>query len=1062
MAPVSTQQSPTKSTSLVNGSRSGKMPHATAGSGEHDGDDDYAKLMEDLGGEKVPTGNYEFMARDLETGEKAVDAIDYEDIDDDDLADEEEGGPVRDSRQQKGDIGGDLEGLLQGGQPTQQGGDAFDDLFGDVPSSPTGQYDTLASSQMNGTGRSFDFDDDGNSLNSSHSMTDFPSTQDQSSSSNKPLFHDVDFGTKDKDVALSKALQLQQQLFAQSGYLGYGSDFLPAPPEDPEELLTQLWPKFDRNSIPRFLELLPPKKAQYVGKTPLKPPKPIQPTKINLEIAQDQEKAFKSTTLPNKRALEDENHGLEFIFNNIPTVQDGNDDMDLEPDLEEELVGGVTMQDLEILCADWEIPSGESDSEVADIGLDVPDEDDIFGEINRPSKKRKLGKDIKDFVAFSQYEFPSFHDPERATAQISKAVTLDLNDPHLLIDERPPEFATHKVRGLGASQRQDVEGSFSKRLSQRFNISNDEAYDLLKENHQNKVRSTLSNLTVEHSLPAVRLQWPYYPTRLTKPEARTWHRTPFSTKRPNQPLTFGKPRSLKRKHEKLKAVQEQFKTTKDLSLGDNSSALLVEYSEENPIMMSNFGMGSRIINYYRRKDMEDTSRPKPDLGETNVLLPQDKSPFSLFGHVDPGSSQTTLHNAMFRAPLFQQYPKPSDFLIVRSKTGVDGETYYLRNVDHLYVAGQEFPSVDVPGPHSRKVTTAAKNRLKMVSYRRIKRNKRHRISVAEVTQHFPDTTDMQNRQKMKEFMQFSKEHKEWEMRPGEPIPDEDVLRSYIKPEDVCLLESMMVGQQHLLDAGYGREEDENDDDEGKEGQSLEQQLAPWHTSRNFLNATQGKAMLQLHGEGDPSGRGEAFSFIKTSMKGGFKALGESIEDKLDSQRLKEMGGHSYNVARQQKSYEDSIRRIWEAQKTSLSSNMEHSDTDMDDHRDDGEEIYGKPTPGSEAQTPAAFGRRDDDSASQFSRFSVNSRSGKNLRIIRKVRNKKGGIETSEEIIRDPRIIKQYLKRRHEKEAASILYVYTIESVTFQVHEANSVTSQSFGDQIHGRSRVRSQESETVG
>ena len=51
--------------------------------------------------------------------------------------------------------------------------------------------------------------------------------------------------------------------------------------------------------------------------------------------------------------------------------------------------------------------------------------------------------------------------------------------------------------------------AFSKGLSQRYNISNDEAYDLLKENHQSKVRSTLGNLTVSHSLPAMRLQWPY-------------------------------------------------------------------------------------------------------------------------------------------------------------------------------------------------------------------------------------------------------------------------------------------------------------------------------------------------------------------------------------------------------------------------------------------------------------------------------------------------------------------------------------------------------------------------
>ncbi|KAL9116870.1 MAG: hypothetical protein Q9187_006600 [Circinaria calcarea] len=429
-------------------------------------------------------------------------------------------------------------------------------------------------------------------------------------------------------------------------------------------------------------------------------------------------------------------------------------------------------------------------------------------------------------------------------------------------------------------------------------------------------------------------------------------------------------------------------------------------------------MGSRLINYYRRKNLEDTQRPKLDIGETTVLLPEDKSPFSIFGHIDPGQITPALHNGMYRAPVFKQEAKPTDFLVIRNTTGVEGSTWYMRNIENIHVVGQEFPSVDVPGPHSRKVTTAAKNRLKMISYRRIKRNKRHRISVAEVTEHFADTTDMQNRQKMKEFMQFSKEHKEWEMRPGEAIPDEETIRSMVKPEDVCLLESMQVGLQHLQDAGFSKGDDESDDDEGKEGQSIEQQLAPWYTSRNFNHAAQGKAMLQLHGEGDPSGRGEAFSFIKTSMKGGFKAIGESVEDKLDAKKLKELGGHSYNVAKQQRSYEDSIRRIWDGQKRSLSSTIEHSDTEIE--QDDAEVpdgLFGRAeTPRSEVQTPAAFRRRDDETCSQLSRFSNDSQAGKVLRISRNIRDKYGNLELVQEIIRDPRVIRQYMKRRHAKEA----------------------------------------------
>jgi len=93
-------------------------------------------------------------------------------------------------------------------------------------------------------------------------------------------------------------------------------------------------------------------------------------------------------------------------------------------------------------------------------------------------------------------------DPERATAKIAKRVVLDLNDPQLLIEEVALE--RHRKKGGLTNGGRDIKSMLS-----RYNISNDEAYDLLKENHQSKVRSTLGNVAVSHSMPALRLQWPY-------------------------------------------------------------------------------------------------------------------------------------------------------------------------------------------------------------------------------------------------------------------------------------------------------------------------------------------------------------------------------------------------------------------------------------------------------------------------------------------------------------------------------------------------------------------------
>ena len=466
-------------------------------------------------------------------------------------------------------------------------------------------------------------------------------------------------------------------------------------------------------------------------------------------------------------------------------------------------------------------------------------------------------------------------------------------------------------------------------------------------------------------------------------------------------------------------------TTKDLSLMDNCNFILLEYSEEYPFVMSNFGMGSRLINYYRRKGPDDEARPKCEIGETQVLMSQDRSPFWNFGTVDPGETVPTLYNNMVRAPIFKQIPKQTDFLVIRN-THDNQSHYFLRNIPNLFVVGQLLPVTDVPGPHSRKVTTAAKNRLKMVCYRVVKRKPDKAIILKDIAAHFPENNEM--RQKMKEFMSYNKPKGVWEMNAGEVVPDESVIRTMVKPEDLCLLEAMQVGVRNLADSGYSKTVDDENEDEEKEGMSLEQQLTPWVSTKNFINATSGKAMLQLHGEGDPSGRGEAFSFVKTSMKGGFKAVGESVEEKMDKQRLKELGGHAYNVARQQKMYEEAIDRIWRAQYRSLSSmeepemhDVEIEDANRDEHMED---LFDEGrTPRSEAvpQSPWLNNVDGDETMSQFSKFSATNRRDKVLRIQRRVRGPGGEVENKVEVIRDPKVIRQYLRRRREIEAEKTQY-----------------------------------------
>jgi len=118
----------------------------------------------------------------------------------------------------------------------------------------------------------------------------------------------------------------------------------------------------------------------------------------------------------------------------------------------------------------------------------------------------------------------------------------------------------------------------------------------------------------------------------------------------------------------------------------------------------------------------------------------------------------------------------------------------------------------------------------------------------------------------------------WRLKPGVSIPNTQDMLKLVSPEAVVLSESMQVGERHLMDAGYGQAVDEEKVDESN--LSIEQRLAPWITTKNFIHATQAKAMLQLWGEGDPSGRGEAFSFVRVSMKDIFVKAGEDAQMKM--------------------------------------------------------------------------------------------------------------------------------------------------------------------------------------
>ncbi|KAJ2718734.1 hypothetical protein GGI07_005618 [Coemansia sp. Benny D115] len=489
---------------------------------------------------------------------------------------------------------------------------------------------------------------------------------------------------------------------------------------------------------------------------------------------------------------------------------------------------------------------------------------------------------------------------------------INLNDTNMLFEDAN---SIKESNAREAERQRRLEGV------DQFNLSNDHYYEALQGRQTHRVRQTFGQIIVAHSLPSLRLQPPYFKMRHTRNDLRSWHR-PCLQVPVNTAIQFTRVRSAKKR--KQKYSMENPWAAKDVTLKDTADCVLMEYSEEYPLVMSNVGMGSVFVNYYRKRGANDQAFPKVDLGELFILDVADISPFLNFGNIEPGQVVPALYNNMFRAPLFQQTARRSDFLLVKHVTKGESK-WFVRNIRHQYVVGQTYPLQEVPAPHSRKVTTTVKNRLQVAAYRLMNRNQYHLLQMAKLSRLFPEYTELQIRQRLKEFCEYQRKGLGagyWKPKHTLPIPDEDNLRKMLTPEMLCLYESMRVCQQQLHDAGKLNEGAEDDgDDAGESKLSIEELLATWNLTRNFINATQGKAMLKLHGEGDPTGRGEGFSFVRVSMKDIFLRAGESVEEKLAEIEARPKSAHRYNVAEQQQIYKEEITSIWNKQFKTLTSQV---------------------------------------------------------------------------------------------------------------------------------------------
>ncbi|KAH7488439.1 Transcription initiation factor TFIID subunit 1-like [Phytophthora ramorum] len=478
---------------------------------------------------------------------------------------------------------------------------------------------------------------------------------------------------------------------------------------------------------------------------------------------------------------------------------------------------------------------------------------------------------------------------------------------------------------------------------------------------------------VHHSLPAMKLS-------LTKPELpkaklRDFHR-PRGKFKISERLEFlpPPPGAAKLAPQEESAMVTQIKKSSDLNPTAGGKLILIEYTEQHPPMLSNPGMASSILHYWRPP--EDTSmglgilgkkkarktRPKPPdmkMGQVITLGDHDESPF--VGDIPPGRVVTSLNSKLYKVPIFPHKPtvpfaaspdarerNNSDiFLLCRSVTkgkkgaaadksgglGVPKTTAYIMELPEVFVAGQIEPQIEVPAPNSRSANEFIRPYMSFHILRLFKKaSDGERLKIEDIARAFPNQSGTAIRKRMKEVATFERGGNDsgwWKKKSASQLQSEEEIRASIPPESVCLYESMMSGHRRLLDIGLSklftpsgvngainhlirrlelrknslstrlipanlerraRERAQTElwktdpvvrklekDIQVARYVNEQLQLTPWNLTNNYVECHlqgKGSGMLQLGGIGDPTGRGEGFSFVRVPQSRAKKKDGE--------------------------------------------------------------------------------------------------------------------------------------------------------------------------------------------
>ncbi|XP_054852197.1 transcription initiation factor TFIID subunit 1 isoform X6 [Eublepharis macularius] len=484
-------------------------------------------------------------------------------------------------------------------------------------------------------------------------------------------------------------------------------------------------------------------------------------------------------------------------------------------------------------------------------------------------------------------------DEAMETVLIPPVLTLDPNDENIILEipdekeemtlnspskENKKESSLKKSRILlgktGVIKEEPQQNMSQPEVKDPWNLSNDEFYYP----KQQGLRGTFGGNIIQHSIPAVELRQPFFPTHMGPMKLRQFHRPPlkkYSFGALSQPGAHSVQPLLKHIKKKAKMREQErqasgggemffMRTPQDLT-GKDGDLILAEYSEENAPLMMQVGMATKIKNYYKRKPGKDPGAPDCKYGETVYCH---TSPF--LGSLHPGQLLQAFENNLFRAPIYLHKMPETDFLIIRTRQG-----YYVRELVDIFVVGQECCLFEVPGPNSKRANTHIRDFLQVFIYRLFwkSRDRPRRIRMEDIKKAFPSHSESSIRKRLKlcaDFKRTGMDSNWWVLKPDFRLPTEEEIRAMVSPEQCCAYYSMISAEQRLKDAGYGEKsffapEEENEEDFQMKIDD-EVRTAPWNTTRAFIAAMKGKCLLEVTGVADPTGCGEGFSYVKIPNK----------------------------------------------------------------------------------------------------------------------------------------------------------------------------------------------------